>query len=81
MGDFIQKSNGIEYILSVFISFGLNRRVQHGQNTTDGTNWTEVSDTAFGNWPNNINAITWVNGRFVAGGVSGKIAYWIPPSN
>ncbi len=42
--------------------------------STDANNWTVVEDSVFGK--NYVNAITWGNGMFIAGGTSGgKMAY------
>jgi hypothetical protein len=41
--------------------------------STDGANWTAVANSTFGN--TNINAIAYGNGKFVAGGDSGKMAW------
>jgi len=41
--------------------------------STDGATWTAVTDSKFGT--NGIYAIAYGNGRFVAGGEEGKMAY------
>ncbi|MDR2701700.1 MAG: hypothetical protein LBB72_04650 [Spirochaetaceae bacterium] len=43
--------------------------------STDGINWTAVNNSAFGT--SMIFGITYGNGKFVAVGYSGKIAYMI----
>jgi len=76
-------SDAIAYGNNMFVA-GLNYNAASGGQTrniyggiatsTDGETWTVVLNSGFG-WGYNINAIAYGNGKFVAVGDNGRIAY------
>jgi len=65
------------------IAWGSNRFVAVGSfgsisYSADGIDWTNVTDSTFGNSNNTITGVAWGNNKFVAVGQNGKIAYWQP---
>jgi len=51
----------------------LSITIAAGSTTPSGPQWTAVADSTFGT--SNISAIAYANGKFVAGGADGKMAY------
>jgi len=65
---FITINNGVV----IGVSFA-NIGIKSGGWTASSVVWTVVADSTFGNY--SIRAIAWGNGKFVAGGETGKMAY------
>ena len=65
--------NAIAYGNGKFVAVGSGGKMAY---STNGINWTAVSNSTFENYTNPyIWSIAWGNGKFIAGGYGGKMAY------